>query len=585
MTPKTLLSLRQVLAASFLFVPLSADAQQDPLAKAFDLERRGSYAAAADAYRGVLATRPGEVSALLGLERSLIPLNRLPELLPAVRVALGAIPNSSSPALGAIYAAGVRAWAALDQPDSLRQFVERWARAIPNDETPYREWGAALLIRDRSAARQAYEIGRQRLGRTDVLAAEMAQLAVLEQDYLSAVREWLVAIKRLPGYRQSAVGALALTPWKTRPEVLRQLEREATPHALRLAADLSVRWGDPMGGVRRLTASLGADRKDASEALRQFLESLRNTRTKDALQAQGMVLEGLAQRSTSTQAQKYRLEAARVYAEAGDREAARRMLSGLADDRAAPSGNSAGATATLINILIDEGSVEEAERRLREARANLSAEERENLGRLVAAGWMRRGKLDRAQTALAADSSVEGVALAGRIKLYRGDLKGARQALQLAGPFAGTRDEATARAVLLALLQPIAEDSLPALGEAMFQIERGDTAAAVIGLEKVAAGLEPQAGGAEILLLAARLQASRSAHAEAERLFRAAAVESAPAAAAAAELELGRLLIGLERKEEAITVLEHLVLKHPQSALVPQARRMIDIARGAVPRT
>jgi hypothetical protein len=32
-------------------------------------------------------------------------------------------------------------------------------------------------------------------------------------------------------------------------------------------------------------------------------------------------------------------------------------------------------------------------------------------------------------------------------------------------------------------------------------------------------------------------------------------------------------------------VLEHLILTYPQSALVPQARRKLDEARGAIPKT
>jgi hypothetical protein len=34
-----------------------------------------------------------------------------------------------------------------------------------------------------------------------------------------------------------------------------------------------------------------------------------------------------------------------------------------------------------------------------------------------------------------------------------------------------------------------------------------------------------------------------------------------------------------------VQVLEHLILTYPESALVPQARRTLDQARGAVPRT
>ncbi len=168
--------------------------------RAFELERQGNYDAAARAYRELLARKPGDVSALLGLERVLLPLNRGGEILPDVRAALAA-----SPASPAVYGVAMRAWGAAGQPDSMRSVAEAWARVTPRDEAPYREWGAAALAaRDRDGAVQAYRLGRERLGRTDVLAAEMAQLAVTDGDFGTAAREWLPGrpeAARLPGDR------------------------------------------------------------------------------------------------------------------------------------------------------------------------------------------------------------------------------------------------------------------------------------------------------------------------------------------------------------------------------------------------
>jgi predicted Zn-dependent protease len=73
--------------------------------------------------------------------------------------------------------------------------------------------------------------------------------------------------------------------------------------------------------------------------------------------------------------------------------------------------------------------------------------------------------------------------------------------------------------------------------------------------------------------------------ADAERLFRAAAVPEAPGTAPAAALALAELLIEQGRTADAIPRLEHLILTYPESALVPEARRRLDQARGAVPKT
>jgi hypothetical protein len=180
---------------------------------------------------------------------------------------------------------------------------------------------------------------------------------------------------------------------------------------------------------------------------------------------------------------------------------------------------------------------------------------------------------------------VDGLALGGRIRLYQGDLAGAVQRFEAAGPFAGDRDEATERTALLALLQPIERDSLPELGAALLRLARGDTAAAITGLDRVAGMLPPAHGAAEIRLLAGRLAAAAARPADAERLLRAAAVPGAPGTAPAAELALADLLLQQKRPADAVAQLEHLILTYPGSALVPQARRRLDEARGAVPRT
>jgi hypothetical protein len=562
-------------------IPALAAAQQEPMSRAFDLERRGEYAAAAAAYRSVLAARPGDAAALLGLERVLLPLNRSADIIPTVRSALAANPLSAP-----IHGVALRAWAAADQPDSMRAAAERWAGVAPNDEAPYREWGAAALGRqDRAGALEAYTRGRQKLGRTDALAAEMAQLATAESDYLTALREWLPAIRKLPGYRVTVVAALGQVPANSQPELLRMLGREDDFIARRLEAELRARWGDPLGGLRTLEAALPVDRTAAVDALSGLIDQLRGQRTQAALLVQGRALEAVAARTPEPRASRIRLQAAQAYSAAGDREAARRMLTGLALDRSAPGAVSSDAAATLVSVLVDEGKLEEAGRRLADLAPSLAADEYGELRRRLVQGWIRSGELSRADSLLGADSTVEGLALAGRIRLYRGDLRGAVERFQAAGPYAGDRAEATRRTALLALLQPIEPDSLPALGAALLQLERGDTADAMRGLEGVAQTLEPTAGGAELQLLAAKLAVALRKPAEAERLFRGAAADQTAAAAPAAELALAQLLLDQQRQAEAVALLEHMILTFPESALVPQARRVLDQARGAVPRT
>jgi hypothetical protein len=111
-----------------------------------------------------------------------------------------------------------------------------------------------------------------------------------------------------------------------------------------------------------------------------------------------------------------------------NRGAARRMLGQIAADGTAPPEMAAGATATLVSVLLREGEVEEAERQLDALRNTLGEADAGRLTLQVAGGWIHQGKLDRAAGTLATDSTVEALALIGLIRLYRGDLAGAATA-------------------------------------------------------------------------------------------------------------------------------------------------------------
>lgn len=559
----------------------SAQQVQESVTRALELERRGDHAAAATAYRDALESRPADLGALLGLERTLMELGRVGEIVP---FAAAALDGSSDSAL--VHAMLVRGYVAAGESDSALSEAERWAAGVPGEEAPYRELGASLAARrDRSGARRAFLLGRERVGRASALAPELAQLSVMEGDFAGSVKEWLVAIEEVPGYRLSAMAGLGAAPDRERAAILAALEQSRLLAARQLEAGLRARWGDPVRGFDVLSGALGADRVRAAEALREYLEQVRPQRTPAGRRATGMTLEALAERLPASQAQRLRAEAAQAYADAGDRAAARRVLGGLADDRGAAGAVAAGAGTTLVEVLVDEGKIEEAEQRLAALGDGIPGEDALMLRRRVARGYAMQGRLARADSLLAADRSVEGMALAGRIALYRGDLAAARELLRSAGPFAGERDEATARAALLALLQPIEASSLPALGAAFLALDQGDTAAGTAGLERAAETLAGAKGGAELRVLAGRLAAVQGRHADAERLFRAAAADGQATTAPAAGLELGRLLLSLGRRDEAIATLENVILTWPRSALVPQARRLLDEARGAIPRT
>src|SRR5205807_1912043 len=155
--------------------PLRAQA----IGQGFELERAGQYDQAAAIYLAALRADPTNLSALLGLERVLPPINRLGELLPAAQRAAAASPSN-----GALRGVLLRTYVALNEPDSGRAVALRWAAAAPRDEAPYREWAMALEDAHRHGpARDVLLLGRRALGRPGAFGIELAELSQLPGDW------------------------------------------------------------------------------------------------------------------------------------------------------------------------------------------------------------------------------------------------------------------------------------------------------------------------------------------------------------------------------------------------------------------
>ena len=544
------------------------------LARALELERQNQYGAAADSFRAVLARTPGDATALMGLERMLDVLQRQSEIIPAAQAAAAKAPSD------AVYGVLVRAWVASGAQDSARAAVDRWAAAAPGDAQPWRAWvQASMRQRDRATARAAVELARRALKDPGALAYEMAQLRAADGAWPEAAREWMSAIAQLPGYQQAATAALQPAPVAARPRILTVLQQDSALDAQLLAANLGAAWGDPEGAAKTLIAHLPPRTPRAVDALNALAAQMRRQGGRGALMAQGLVQEEVARRTVGAPASRALVEAARAYQEAGDTDAARRVLALVASD----GSSGASAVTTMVNVLVAAGRMDEAEARFTSSAARLPAEERDQLRRRLAWGWARAGNLARATARLEGDSTVDGLALRGRIAIFQGDLASGAEMLRKAGPYAGSREDATSRTALLALLQPIDQDTLPTLGAALLSLEQGDTAAAAQALERVAGGLPADAGGAGLHLLAGRLVHARGDTASAEKMLRAADSPAEPAVAPVAELELARLMLAAARRSEAQGMLEHLILTYPASAVVPEARRVLDEVKGAVP--
>lgn len=576
---------RSLRLALGLVIAVPAWTSAQAIGPGFELERSGRYADAAAVYFGTIRGDPGNISALLGLERTLFVLNRMSELLPLVQRA-----RARSPENGSLRSLELRVYAALNETDSLEAVVRRWAQAAPRSEAPYREWGLALADRRQwDEGRRAYLTGRRTLGGEATLAVELAELEQRAGNWEASAAEWARAVTRSAEVAPNAASQLAEAPSAIRDRVTRVLTAPAAHvRARRVGAEVLLAWGQPTAAWAVLEPTLAEG--DVQGALRRFADLASGLTTPEGHRVRGLALSRWADLVPSPLADRARAEAVRELLAAGDRVAARRVLERLATTGGAPDDAHAVAQAALLEVLIADGQLDAVEQRLTaNTGGGLTADDRERLRLALAQARIVRGELDRADAALGEDSSVAAIAQRGWIALYRGDLAQALEAFRLAGPYATDRGAATDRTAMMALLQRIEEPSSPELGAALLTLARADTAAAIMALRRAGARLPVRGGRLEVLLLAGQVAArAGGAHeptaiALFDEIVRADAAESA--APPAAELEWARVLVRTGRAAEAIPHLEHLILTYPQSAFVPEARRVLERARGVIPKS
>jgi hypothetical protein len=138
---------------------------------------------------------------------------------------------------------------------------------------------------------------------------------------------------------------------------------------------------------------------------------------------------------------------------------------------------------------------------------------------------------------------------------------------------------------MLALLEGVEPDTVPALGRALLWLEHADTGRALDELIVVARDLPDSGGRSPVLTLAGEIANERGELERAEELLvEALEADSTGPFAPTTEFLLGAVLAGSGKQEEAADRLELLILSHPGSALVPEARRLLDQVRGAIPR-
>jgi hypothetical protein len=207
----------------------------------------------------------------------------------------------------------------------------------------------------------------------------------------------------------------------------------------------------------------------------------------------------------------------------------------------------------------------------------LTPTSRATLARSIAFGWVRIGDMTRARGALTvAGPDADSSDAAGWLALYAGDIKTARRLLRAGG------DASPELALALGLVARVTADSSPALGQAFLILARGDSAAAATAFAESTERLPEVAS--LLLYTAAQLRMGTKNDSGAIPLWKRVVEQYASSAEApASDLEWARALKRMGNSAGAIARLEHLILSYPTSALVPQARRDLDLMRSSIP--
>jgi len=569
-------------ALSLLALLLPAPALgQAALARAMDMEQQGLWGLAAASYAAALRQEPGNAIALLGLERVGEQAGWRDSVVAYAARAIG--DDSTNTTARAVEVRGLRATGR----DSLAAAaLARWVAVEPRSPMPYREWAQLDLAAGRAGdARDVVALARERLRSPTVLAPEMARVEIASGHWTRVAVEWRAGVTGEPQYAEAAAFSLRPAPVAERDGVLGILMAPGagTTAARRLAADLLLGWNEPGRAWELLRAELPPAGPLRVAALRTFADRARTLDGPGAQHAAAEAYEMLVGLEPPAAAVGTRIESARSYADAGEAAAAQRVLRPLVADPLADAATRSSAIAAMIELQVRAGDPAAAAQLLDANAAALAGTQREVLGRSIALGWLRRGDLARAAAAIDRDSSLRAFEIRGWVAVYRGQLAEGGQALRSAGAMGGDPGAAAARVATVTLLGAVGRDTLPALGAALLLAERGDSLAASRALVPIAR----QVGGdgePALLSWAARFAGAGGDAADAEALWRE-ITERFPTSSQspAAELALARALASRGDLQGARDRLEAMILAHPESALVPEARRELDRVRGMVP--
>ena len=557
------LALFLVVAVALSSRPLPAQDEERPdVVKALELENNGKYKEAALLFRAAVHTSPTP-NGVLGLERVYAELGMSDSLLAPLDTIIAQHPRE--PAYRTVQ---LRTLQLLRRDDRLRSAFEQWVRASPRDAQPYREYARILIEQGRPAAADTIVVrGRAALGSLRDLEYENAQLRAALGQWVASAASWRRALVDAPFLAVASAYSLAPAPPASRDSIRSALgSLPADAGSRRALAELELTWGRPTEAWEALRG-LKPDTMVATmweEFGERAVSEERWSIAHDALVA------ALGARRTPALA----LQAASAALRAGVPAEVFTLVPLPTGER--DSSRIAHEIVPLhVAAYVALGRGAEAERLIAQFDRFIVPAQRTRLAQMVAMAWVRAGDLTRARASLrTAGVDADSSEAAGWLALYEGHLGAARALLR------SSRSANVDLALALGIITRTKGDSAPTLGAAFLALARGDSAGASAKFVEAAAQ-HPDVAPA-LLLVAARLTATTPDRAIPIWQRIVAEYPSTPEAVES-ELEWARVLRHRGDVTAATAHLEHLILTAPQSALLPQARRELELTRGAVP--
>ena len=514
-------------------------------------ESSGDLAGAEETLRRLLGERPTSTPGMFALERVLRAQDRIREILPFAERFADLEPNASGPRL-----LELRVYTELDDKSGLEVAAEDWMDSAGSSAEPYREIRSVFArVFGPERALSVLERGRTELGRPSLFAMEAGDLLNDLGRIEEAVLEWAAVI----GSEGSQVSAVMRRVGEIEEDretlvlpLLEQLRQPPTTGArLRAGARIALEAG-VFDEARALAESALEDLADRPR--RGFLTAL--ARRAQEVSAMGVVLWAY--------------------------EALRESASNDAETRALDQRITLAAIAEIIRLGIDRGGAEMRESLAAFAREFPDAPQLDELAVTLAVQLDSDGDREGARTLLAGMAGPRSALERGYLYLAGGEVVPGRAALQDA--LSGVSPEvATEVIALLDLLDLLEGEALAAFMRSAVLAHHGRAEGALSELE-VAIDAAPQDERPPLLAMGARIADGGLVPERAAR-FRGRIMRDHPYSSEVPEatLELARFMGATpEGVDEAIRLLENLILSQPNSAMVPTARRELQrILRGA----